>query len=94
MPNDRGKLSTTGQKVDIQPTSDANPSHVALDETVIRINGPQFWLKVAVGPRTNEPLCLRRFTGTVAALTKRFCKSFVRDTTSLTLCFSSITPSS
>ncbi|GAA0310434.1 hypothetical protein GCM10009066_24690 [Halarchaeum salinum] len=32
------------QKADLQPASDANPDHIALDETVIRINGQQFWL--------------------------------------------------
>jgi putative transposase len=32
------------QKADLQPADDASPDHVALDETVIRINGQQFWL--------------------------------------------------
>lgn len=32
------------QKADLQPANDANLDHVALDETVIRINGQQFWL--------------------------------------------------
>lgn len=30
------------QKADLQPASDANPDHVALYETVSRINGQQF----------------------------------------------------
>ena len=36
------------QKADLQPADDASPDHVALDETVIRINGQQFWLYAAV----------------------------------------------
>ncbi|GGL65286.1 hypothetical protein GCM10009039_23960 [Halocalculus aciditolerans] len=32
------------QKADLQPASDASPNHIAFDETVIRINGQQFWL--------------------------------------------------
>ena len=31
-------------KSDLQPANGASPDHVALDETVIRINGQQFWL--------------------------------------------------
>ena len=30
------------QKADLQPADNAGPDHVALDETVIRINGQQF----------------------------------------------------
>ena len=36
------------QKADLQPADNASPDHVALDETVIRINGQQFWLYAAV----------------------------------------------
>ena len=32
------------QKADLQPADDASPGHIALDETVMRINGRQFWL--------------------------------------------------
>ena len=60
------------QKVDLQPASDASPDHVALDETVIRINGQQFWLYAAVDPETNEFLHLRLFTTTTTALTQKF----------------------
>ncbi len=30
------------QKADLQSVDDASPDHIALDETVIRINGQQF----------------------------------------------------
>ncbi|WP_188884577.1 IS6 family transposase [Halarchaeum grantii] len=60
------------QKADLQLATDASPDHVALDETVIRINGEQFWLYAAVEPETNEFLHLRLFTTTTTALTQKF----------------------
>ncbi|SFS91759.1 IS6 family transposase [Halostagnicola kamekurae] len=60
------------QKANLQPARNASPDHVELDETVIRINGQQFWLYAAVDPETNEFLHLQLFTTTTAALTQRF----------------------
>jgi len=50
----RNAVHDWAQKADLQPASDANPDHVALDETVIRINCQQFWLYAAVVPETNR----------------------------------------
>ncbi len=41
------------QKADLQPTDGRSPNHVALDETVIRINDEQFWLYAVL--RTAPP---------------------------------------
>jgi len=60
------------QKADLQRASDASPDHVALDETVIRINGQQYWLYAAVDPETNKFLHIRLFTTTTTALTQNF----------------------
>ena len=60
------------QKADLQPASDASPDQVAVDETVIRINGQQFWLYAAVDPKANEFLHVRLYTTTTTALTERF----------------------
>ena len=43
-------------KADLQPKSGQNPDHVAVDETVIRLNDEQYWLYAAVDPETNELL--------------------------------------
>ncbi len=43
-------------KADLQPRSDQNPDHVAVDETVIQLNDEQYWLYAAVDPQTNELL--------------------------------------
>ncbi len=43
-------------KADLQPEPDRNPDHVAVDETVIRLNNEQYWLYAAVYPKTNELL--------------------------------------
>ena len=60
------------QKAGLQPASDASSDHVALDETVIRINGQQYWLYAAVDPETNRFLHIRLFTTTTTALTQKF----------------------
>ncbi|SEO29761.1 putative transposase, partial [Halorientalis persicus] len=60
------------QKADLQPTSGACPNHVALDETVIRINDEQFWLYTAVEPETNRILHSRLLPARTTALTERF----------------------
>jgi putative transposase len=59
-------------KADLQPATDVSPDHVALDETVIQINGQQFWLYAAVNPETNQFLHIRLFTTTTTALTQQF----------------------
>ncbi len=43
-------------KADLQPESGRNPDHVAVDETVIRLNNEQYCLYSAVDPETNELL--------------------------------------
>jgi len=60
------------QKADLQPEEGKNPNHVAVDETVIRINGQQFWLYAAADPDTNDILHLRLFSTTTTALTEIF----------------------
>jgi len=57
-------------KADLQPESGKNPDHVAVDETVIRLNDEQYWLYAAVDPE-NELLhtSLEPTTNTVIAQT-------------------------
>ncbi len=43
-------------KDDLQPEFGRTPDHVAVDETVIRLNNEQYWLYAAVDPETNELL--------------------------------------
>ncbi|OTF11718.1 IS6 family transposase [Halorubrum sp. SD612] len=43
-------------KSDLQPESGRSPNHVAVDETVIRLNDEQYWLYAAVDPETNDLL--------------------------------------
>ncbi|QCC57181.1 IS6 family transposase (plasmid) [Natrinema thermotolerans] len=59
-------------KCDLQPATDASPNHVALDETVIRIDNQQYWLYAAVAPKSNELLHIRLFSTTTTALTELF----------------------
>ena len=43
-------------KAELQPESGRRPDHIAVDETVIRLNDEQYWLYAAVDPKTNELL--------------------------------------
>ena len=64
------------QKADPQSADGASPDHIALDKTMIRINGRQFWLYAAVNPDTNKYLHVRLFTTTTTASTQRFLQEF------------------
>ncbi|WP_076982702.1 IS6 family transposase [Natronomonas moolapensis] len=44
------------QRADLQPESGRNPDHVAVDETMIRLNNEQYWLYAAVDPETSKLL--------------------------------------
>jgi len=43
-------------RADLQPETGRSPDHVAVDETVIRIDGDQYWPYAAVDPDSNELL--------------------------------------
>jgi transposase-like protein len=43
-------------KANLQPEDGRSPDHVAVDETVIRLNDDDYWLYAAVDPDTNEVL--------------------------------------
>ncbi|MFC7057265.1 IS6 family transposase [Halovenus salina] len=43
-------------KADLQPEDGQSPDHVAVDETVIRLNDEQYWLYAAVDPKSNKLL--------------------------------------
>ena len=60
------------QKADVQPTDDAAPDHIAVDETVIQLNDERRWLYVAVDPETNKFLHVRLFPTRTTQLTVCF----------------------
>lgn len=60
------------QKADLQPTAGADSDHVAVDETVIRLNDERYWLYAAVDPATNRLLHIRLFPTRTQALTEMF----------------------
>lgn len=59
-------------KCELQPTDGASPNHVALDETVIRIDDQQYWLYAVINPETNHLLHVQLFSTTTTALTEIF----------------------
>jgi transposase-like protein len=52
----RSTVHNWTHKADLQPTSEKNPDHVAVDETVIQLNNERYWLYAAVDPEKNELL--------------------------------------
>jgi len=60
------------QKADLQPTGDAAPDHIAVDETVIQVNDERRWLYAAVDPETNKLLHVRLFSTGTTQLTALF----------------------
>jgi transposase-like protein len=44
------------RKAELQPESGRSPDHVAVNETVIRLNDEHYWLYAAVDPDSNELL--------------------------------------
>jgi len=66
------------QKADLQPAVESTPNHVALDETVIRVNDQRRWLFAAVDPETNEILHARLFPNRTTELTVLFLRELKR----------------
>jgi len=59
-------------KADLQPETGRTPNHVAVDETVIRLDDEQYWLYAAVDPETNDLLHTQLEPTTNNALADRF----------------------
>ena len=60
------------QKADLQPTDDADPNHVAVDETVIQLGTERYWLYAAVDPDTNRLLHVRLYPTRTNAISSMF----------------------
>jgi len=61
---------------ELQPESGQSPDHVAVDETVIRLNDEQYWLYAAVDPETNELLHTQLEPTTNSVLAQQFLAQF------------------
>lgn len=61
-------------------------NQIAFDETVIRINGQQYWLSTAVDPETGEYYHVKLYATRTIVLTAQFLRE-LRD------CYDSTTPS-
>jgi len=60
------------QKANLQPTEGKSPDHVAVDETVIRIDDQRYWLYAAVDTETNEFLHVKLGTAQNLGLSEIF----------------------
>ena len=62
----------TRHKADLQPDEDMSPDHIAIDETVIRINEKRFWLYAAVDTQNKHLLHVRLFHSITTVATEMF----------------------
>ena len=60
------------QKADLEPRAGRDPETIALDETVVKVNGERFWLVAAVDPDTNVILHVQLYPSRNTAMTKMF----------------------
>jgi len=60
------------QKADLEPRGGRAPAQIALDETVVKVNGDRFWLIAAVDPDTNIILHVGLYPSRNTAVTKLF----------------------
>ena len=60
------------QKADLQPTGTHASNQIAVDETVIRLNGERHWLYAAVDPETNDFLHSRLYSRRTNWTTREF----------------------
>lgn len=59
-------------KADLEPRDGRKPEEVALDETVVKVNGERFWMYMAVDPGRNVVLHVRRYPSRNIGSTRRF----------------------
>ncbi len=57
---------------DLEPAGGCQPDQVALDETVMKVNGERYWLFGAVDPETGRILHIRLFPHRTIVTTKIF----------------------
>ena len=62
----------------LQPNSDVNPNHVAVDETAIQVNDQRHWLYAAVDPESNQLFHVRLFHTRTTQLTVAFLRELRR----------------
>jgi transposase-like protein len=71
----RSTIHNWVHKADLQPESGRSPDHVAVDETVIRLNDERYWLYAAVDPQSNELL----YTKLELTTNNVFAYAFIRE---------------
>ncbi len=85
----RSTINNWVHKAELQPESGRTPDHVAVDETVIRLDDERYWLYAAVDPESNELLHTKLDPTRNTALALASPPNSVRSTTSMTPRFSS-----
>lgn len=70
----RSTVDNWVQKADLEPRGGREPAKIALDETVVKIGGEQYWFFAAVEPDTNVFLYVGLYPTRTTVATKLFLK--------------------
>jgi len=68
----RSTVHSWVQKSDLEPETGRDPATIALDETVVKVNGERFWLYGAVDPETGVILHVRLYSTRTIVTTNCF----------------------
>jgi len=68
----RSTVHNWDQKADLEPRGGRKPEKIALEKTVININGDQFWFFTAVDPQTNSFLHVGLYVHRTTVATRMF----------------------
>jgi len=68
----RSTIHNWVQKADLEPREGCNPEQVALDETVVKVDGERFWLYGAVDPVSGRILHVGLYPSRNTATTRMF----------------------
>jgi transposase-like protein len=70
------------QKAGLEPSGGCAPEQMALEETVIKVNGERFWIYAPVDTATNRFCTLGCSQHDILRSPKDFCASLIRNTRS------------
>jgi len=66
-----------GSQIGSAAAINESPNHIALDETVIRLNDEKYWLYTVVDPETNGVLHIRLYSTIIADLVEQFLQKLI-----------------
>jgi len=76
----RSEVHYWAKKADLEPRIGRFPDKIALDETIVKVDGESYWLFGAVDPKTNVILHIGLYSTRTTVSTKWFLEGLQRNT--------------